>query len=242
MTKIQNLWDIILDIIFSTAMIIFVATSCWLIGVFCSIVVEYLQGDSPKTPEQLLEPLTQTQQECVMSLTTKENLVYAEKQSDPHYLTLGYKTGDKLHAVVVMANEDSNCEIVFEEVFTRQYYDKNNKRIVTKLIRFGMYDLTHDGNLDIFLGQANNLGKFGASYTFYTQQPNGSYKNITSLGLICTQNHTFNIIEMAEYENPVVSISHDLHCDWSREISDSDTYMVSHIKFTLTDTGRLTVK
>lgn len=90
--------------------------------IFVAFVCSQLLPTPPKSPEELLEPLTVAQSECVKKITSKDNLVYVEVQEDNNLITVGYNTGDELHAVLVIVDDSNNCTVEFHKVVSERHY------------------------------------------------------------------------------------------------------------------------
>lgn len=178
-------------------------------------ILDWIRQPRIKSPEELLEPLTEAQVRCIEQVTSREKLIYVERQEVDGFLGIGYVVSDGFYAAMLKVDQNSNCSIEFQRsVFDLQDYYGNIKKIV--FLGVQRVELTGDMTPEIYvqLNQYQTGRRDSAVHGVYAKQIDGSYETILFLGL-CRDWSSLEITQLAGEDKPRIIIMEDIGCDWS---------------------------
>jgi hypothetical protein len=166
--------------------LIFLASAC-LIGLAALWLATWLTNRTPTT-EELLQPLTAAQRQCVQQIVNGRTLIYTSQQLPENKLVLGY-TGDKdLYVAVVNEGPDSACNTEFnEKVFDcyQSYLHEYCTNYRLSLQKVESVELTGDAPVEVYVWfDIQGISRrSGGRYQFYVKQSDGSFKMALELRL-----------------------------------------------------------
>lgn len=207
-----------------------------LLGICCGPrILDWTRLPEVKSPEELLEPLTATQVQCIEQITDKNNITYVEVQEDNNFLGVGYVAPDGFYAAMLDATQNGNCHLEFQRMISGlQNPGGDTKEII--FLRVQRLELTGDGIPDIYVWRNQyKTGRRGsAKHIVYSKQADGSYEIVLLLSL-CRDRSSVQIMESEGADRSRIIVTDDERCGRTPDEK-------KHIELVLNNQGHETIK